>query len=241
MINISDFPWIVLGILVLVMFIMDVFLVAHIISTSYFNEKENKRRDKEEPSHPLAPPFEFHTDGGLEFADSFEDNLEEDEAKEEIEFHMEDNKEIDTLIKDLNLTINASTRNGFNVKDADMLWKFIVDFKKNEPTYCRLGVLVMSENGDGKRILFDFAPFKAYTILSLLTMGMKPTVAFNMDSKSVCRVRIDNVEHQEMERGSSYIFDLDTILTEKEYQHLHGILISSTIDEFYLGKERIVK
>ena len=47
MINISDFPWIALGILVLVMFIMDVFLVAHIISTSYFNEKENKRRDKE--------------------------------------------------------------------------------------------------------------------------------------------------------------------------------------------------
>lgn len=207
--------------------------------------KAKKEVAKEEPSHPLAPPFnfhtEFHTDGGFEFADSFEDNLEEDEAKEEIEFHMEDNKEIDTLIKDLNLTINASTRNGFNVKDANMLRNFIVDFKKNEPTYCRLGVLVMSENGNGKRILFDFSPFKAYTILSLLTMGMKPTVAFNMDSKSVCRVRIDNVERQEMEWGSSYIFDLDTILTENEYQHLHGILISSTIDEFYLGKERIVK
>ncbi len=47
MINISDFPWIVLGILGLVVFVMDAFLVAYIISTSYANEKENKKKDKE--------------------------------------------------------------------------------------------------------------------------------------------------------------------------------------------------
>lgn len=203
--------------------------------------KAKKEVAKEDPSYPLTSPFKFHTDGGFEFTDSFEDNLEEDEAKEEFEFHMEDNKEIDTLIKDLNLTIKASTRNGFNKKYTDMLQKFIVDFKKDEPTYCRLGVLVMSENGNRKRILFGFSADKAYTMLSLLTMGMRPTIIFSTDSKSICRVRIDDVERQEMEWGSSYIFDLDTMLTEKEYQHLRGILISNTIDEFYLGKERIVK
>lgn len=205
--------------------------------------KAKKEAAKEEPSHPLAPPFEFRTDGGIEFTDSFEDNLEEDEAKEEFEFHMEDNKEIDTSIKDLNLTIKASTKNGFNEKYADMLQKFIADFKKDELIYCRLSVLIVPiMYGSGKRILFDLDPFKAYTILSLLTMGMKPTIRFNMDSESVCKIRtIDNVESHKMGIGSAYIFYLDRVITEKEYQDLHGILISSTIDEFYLGKERIVK
>ena len=74
------------------------------------------------------------------------------EAKEELEFHMEDNKEIYTLIKDLNLTIKASTKNGFNEKYANILQKLIADFKKDEPTYCKLAESVVSKDGCGKSI-----------------------------------------------------------------------------------------
>lgn len=159
------------------------------------------------------------------------------EAKEELEFHMEDNKEIYTLIKDLNLTIKASTKNGFNEKYANILQKLIADFKKDEPTYCKLAVSVVSKDGCGKRILFGFSIYKAYTMLSLLAMGMRPMITFELDKKSICRVMINDVERQEMEWGSSYVFRLDTYLSDKEYEHLKGINISSSIDEFYLGKE----
>ncbi len=222
--------------------VVSIILSSIALSKSIISKRKAKKEvTKEEPSHPLAPPFnfhtEFHTDGGIEFIDSFEDNLEDDEAKEEFEFHMEDNKEIDTSVKDLNLTIKASTKNGFNEKYIDILQKLIVDFKKDEPTYCKLAVPVVSKDGNGKRILFGLSIYKAYTMLSLLAMGMRPMITFELDKKSICRVMIIDVERQEMEWGSSYIFRLGTYLSDKEYEHLRGINVSSSIDEFYLGKE----
>lgn len=47
MINISDFACIVVGIMFIVIFVIDAFLVAYIINTSYANEKKNKKMDKE--------------------------------------------------------------------------------------------------------------------------------------------------------------------------------------------------
>ena len=47
MIDIRDFPWILVGILFIAFFLMFVFLTAVAIRDSYFNEKENKKKDKE--------------------------------------------------------------------------------------------------------------------------------------------------------------------------------------------------
>lgn len=47
MIDIRDFPWIAVGILFIAFFLMFVFLTAVAIRDSYFNEKENKKKDKE--------------------------------------------------------------------------------------------------------------------------------------------------------------------------------------------------
>lgn len=103
--------------------VVSIILSSIALGKSIFSKRKAKKEfAKEEPSHPLAPPFKFHTDDGFSFTDSFEDKLEADEAKEEFEFHMEDNKEIDTFIKDLNLTIKASTK---------------MDSMKNILIYCR--------------------------------------------------------------------------------------------------------
>lgn len=46
MINISDFPWTIIGVLFIAFFLMFVFLTAVAINDSYFNGKENKKKDK---------------------------------------------------------------------------------------------------------------------------------------------------------------------------------------------------
>lgn len=96
---------------------------------------------------------------------------------------------------------------------------------------------VVSKDGNGKRILFGLSIYKAYTMLSLLAMGMRPMITFELDKKSICRVMIIDVERQDLEWGSSYIFRLGTYLSDNEYEHLKGINVSSSIDEFYLRKE----
>lgn len=222
--------------------VVGIILSSIALGKSILSKRKAKKEDaKEEPSHPLAPPFTFHADGSFELTDSFEDTLEANEAKEEFEFHMEGNKEIDTFLKDLSIDIKASTNTGFDLKYLDVLERYLIDIKQQEPTRCVLAVRHITGNNYEMTTLFSLSAYKVYTLLALLAMGMKPIVEFNMGHKHISKTKINGIERKEMGWGTCYIFSLDAALLEKDYSNLSFITISSNIDEFRLDKANIIK